>query len=678
MATVNLATLSWDWNDVIWYWDDNVYDYDVTNINIYSNRIEWVLYEYGCIGDAIVYVEINASNYNSVTLNYSGKSHTGNTSITFGVFDTPEPYAYNNGQNKRLDATSGSVTFDLSNVSGTKYVGFYIACNTGDYCDAGGGLNITSLTATTTTSGYNLTYNANNGSGAPSSVSGVTSTTISSTIPYRFGYTFKGWNTYSSATTVAYRPGDTIRLSSNTTLYAVWQSPTVISSTVTSSSYTSFNYFGDGCEFFVFTPSADGKYRFESDCGVDPQISIYNTGGSLLAYDNDGTGSDQFRLDYNFTSGTKYYIKVSFYEEEIAEEVFEEEIIAMAYEEIAEEVVEEIFEEVLEEEIEEEIVEELIEEEVEEEIFEEVLEEEMINFTVKRIYTITYNANGGSNAPSSQTKIYNETLILSNNTPTKNNCTFLGWATSSSATSATYSKGGSFTANEETTLYAVWKVDYYYIEYNANGGSGGPSYQKKTNGTDLTLSTTIPIRFGYTFLGWNTYSYATTAAYVPGGTFTNNKNTILYAVWESATEIFSSESNSSYSASIPFSGGYKFYSFTPSTGGKYRFESNEGLDPRIYLYDSDGTEIAFNDDGAGNLQFRLDYNFTSGVQYYIKVKHYSSYTGTINFTVKRQGLVYICDSTGEYSPYQALIYDGSNWNQCEPYIYNGSSWDLYS
>lgn len=678
MATVNLATLSWDWNDVIWYWDYDVYDSGFTNINIYSNRIEWALYEYGCTGDAIVYVEINASNYKSVTLNYSGKSHTDNTSITFGVFDAPEPYAYNNGQNKRLDATSGSVTFDLSNVSGTKYVGFYIACNTGDYCDAGGGMNITSITATT--SGYNLTYNANNGSGAPSSVSSVTSTTISDIIPYRFGYTFKGWSTSSSATSVTYEPGDRITLSKNITLYAVWQSPTVISSTVTSSSYTSFNYFGDGCEFFVFTPSAGGKYRFESDCGVDPQISIYNTSGSLLAYDNDGTGNDQFRLDYNFTSGTKYYIKVSFYEEEIAEEVFEEEIIAMAYEEIAEEVVEEIFEEVLEEEIEEEIVEELIEEEVEEEIFEEVLEEEMINFTVKRIYNITYDANGGSNAPSGQIKIYDETLTLSNSTPTQTNSTFLGWATSPDATSATYSKGGDFTANEETTLYAVWKVDYYYIEYNANGGSGAPSYQKKTNGTDLTLSTTVPTRFGYTFLGWNTYSYATTAAYVPGGTFTNDAETTLYAVWESATEISSSAANSSYSASIPFSGGYKFYSFTPSIGGKYRFESNEGRDPQIYLYAyyNSYNPLASNDDGGVGSQFRLDYNLESGRQYYIKVKHYSSYTGTINFTVKRQGLVYICDSTGEYSPYQALIYDGSNWKQCEPYIYNGSSWDLYS
>lgn len=652
MATVNLATLSWDWNDVIWYWDDDVYDYDVTNINIYSNRIEWVLYEYGCIGDAIVYVEINASNYNSVTLNYSGKSHTGNTSITFGVFDTPEPYTYNNGQNKRLDATSDSVTFDLSNVSGTKYVGFYIACNTGDYCDAEGGLNITSLTATTTTSGYNLTYNANNGSGAPSSVSGVTSTTISSTIPYRFGYTFKGWNTYSSATTVAYRPGDTIRLSSNTTLYAVWQSPTVIPSDVTSGSYSAHIPFDGGCEFYLFTPSCDSRYRFESEKDgeiYDPRIYIYSDSGTVLS-SNDNSGTDwNFLLDYSFTGSTKYYIEVILDSFEVVEEEIVEEIIPFS----------------------EEIVEEIIEE--------EVLEERLLDFTIKRLYNITYNANGGSNAPSKQTKVHGETLTLSNSAPTGTNRTFLGWATNPNATSATYSKGASFTTNADTTLYAVWDINEYTITYNANGGSGAPAYQKKTNGTDLTLSTTVPTRFGYTFLGWNTYSYATTAAYVPGGKFTNNAETILYAVWESATEIFSSEVSSSYSASIPFSGGYKFYSFTPVIGGKYRFESNEGRDPQIYLYDSDGTkELAFNDDGAVNRQFRLNYNFTSGVQYYIKVKHYSSYTGTINFTVKRQGLVYICDSTGEYSPYQAFIYDGSNWNQCEPYIYNGSSWELYS
>ena len=60
----------------------------------------------------------------------------------------------------------------------------------------------------------------------------------------------------------------------------------------------------------------------------------------------------------------------------------------------------------------------------------------------------------------------------------------------------------------------------------------------------------------------------------------------------------------------------------------------------------------------------------------------ATYTGNGTVTLyavwRCQGLVYICDSTGEFHPYQIFIYDGSNWNQYTPYIYNGSSWDLYS
>ena len=75
-------------------------------------------------------------------------------------------------------------------------------------------------------------------------------------------------------------------------------------------------------------------------------------------------------------------------------------------------------------------------------------------------YTVSYNANGGSGAPSAQTKTYGTTLKLSSTKPTRTNYTFLGWATSASATSATYAAGANYTANANTTLYAVWELAY--------------------------------------------------------------------------------------------------------------------------------------------------------------------------------------------------------------------------
>jgi len=75
-------------------------------------------------------------------------------------------------------------------------------------------------------------------------------------------------------------------------------------------------------------------------------------------------------------------------------------------------------------------------------------------------YKVTYNANGGTGAPSAQTKTYGVTLTLSSVKPTRTNYTFKGWATSASATTAAYSAGGSYTSNAAITLYAVWELTY--------------------------------------------------------------------------------------------------------------------------------------------------------------------------------------------------------------------------
>lgn len=149
-------------------------------------------------------------------------------------------------------------------------------------------------------------------------------------------------------------------------------------------------------------------------------------------------------------------------------------------------------------------------------------------------YAIKYNANGGSGAPSAQTKWKDQALTLSSTKPTRTGYSFLGWSTSSSATTATYSAGGSYTANSAATLYAVWKANTYTVKYNANGGTGAPGNQTKTYGVALTLSSTKPTRTNYNFLGWGTSASATTVSYAAGGSYTANAAITLYAVWELA------------------------------------------------------------------------------------------------------------------------------------------------
>ena len=104
------------------------------------------------------------------------------------------------------------------------------------------------------------------------------------------------------------------------------------------------------------------------------------------------------------------------------------------------------------------------------------------------IYTITYNANGGSGGPSSQSYKYapNGNIYLSSDRPSKTGYTFMGWSESPSATSASYSPGqwwGTHNANNYT-LYAVWKKNQVppTLTYTPSAS------RKQESGTKITLT----------------------------------------------------------------------------------------------------------------------------------------------------------------------------------------------
>jgi len=112
---------------------------------------------------------------------------------------------------------------------------------------------------------------------------------------------------------------------------------------------------------------------------------------------------------------------------------------------------------------------------------------------VELLYTISYNMNGGTGTIASQIKSHGENITLSSTIPTRTNYTFLGWSTSSTATSATYSAGGTFTTDADTTLYAVWKYSgspiYTYTGQSTfiDDGNGNWRIKFLTSGT-LTIT----------------------------------------------------------------------------------------------------------------------------------------------------------------------------------------------
>ena len=84
--------------------------------------------------------------------------------------------------------------------------------------------------------------------------------------------------------------------------------------------------------------------------------------------------------------------------------------------------------------------------------------------------------------------------------------------------------------SESEPIY--FTVGIYTVTYSPNGGTGAPEPQKKTQDETLKLSTLVPTRTGYTFLGWSESADSTVATYQPGGEFVKNADTTLYAVWQ--------------------------------------------------------------------------------------------------------------------------------------------------
>ena len=169
-------------------------------------------------------------------------------------------------------------------------------------------------------------------------------------------------------------------------------------------------------------------------------------------------------------------------------------------------------------------------------------------------YTNYYNYRNtdGDQDWTAQTRYYNSTYTLLSSISDdyeSNGWSLYAWGSSSSATSG--SSPGSTTSSTSTSTIEYYAISRrtVSISYNANGGSF--SSTPSTTGTQywnqygnaysnprLSITSTVPTRTGYEFLGWSTSSTATSADYVYGSTYTfsnaysSSASKTFYAVWE--------------------------------------------------------------------------------------------------------------------------------------------------
>ena len=167
----------------------------------------------------------------------------------------------------------------------------------------------------------------------------------------------------------------------------------------------------------------------------------------------------------------------------------------------------------------------------------------------KEKYTATVKLNGGSYNGSTKdftiSKYPGEEISIGAPTRSKHNFTGYkltmdnndGDAPTSVTQSASGFKGimqmGNFTLNAQWT---PWK---HTVRYDANAKNdasvkGIPASQSKTANVDIKLSSGVPTRNGYTFLGWNTQADGKGTAYAAGATYTHDQDggtVTLYAKW---------------------------------------------------------------------------------------------------------------------------------------------------
>ena len=173
------------------------------------------------------------------------------------------------------------------------------------------------------------------------------------------------------------------------------------------------------------------------------------------------------------------------------------------------------------------------------------------------VYTLKFNANGGSVSEASRSVTYGS-AVGELPEPTRTGYTFQGWYTATSG-GTKYESTTIVSFTSEITLYAQWSAITYTVKYNGNGNTGGStassihtydvsktltengftkSYAITFNANGGNVSTTSATA-SYTFSGWATSSTGsvvhTDKKSVTNLSTTNGATVNLYAQWTGGT-----------------------------------------------------------------------------------------------------------------------------------------------
>ena len=115
-------------------------------------------------------------------------------------------------------------------------------------------------------------------------------------------------------------------------------------------------------------------------------------------------------------------------------------------------------------------------------------------------YTISYELNGGENAPNNPTSYNSDVQNMPILDATRENYDFAGWFTESTFENRiTAIKSGD---SGDKIFYAKWTPKAYKINYELNGGTQNPENLTSYNIESSDIALKNPTKEGYTFVGW--------------------------------------------------------------------------------------------------------------------------------------------------------------------------------
>lgn len=345
-----------------------------------------------------------------------------------------------------------------------------------------------------------------------------------------------------------------------------------------------------------------------------------------------------------------------------------------------------------------------------------------VNIPAWTSYTVSYNANGGSGAPASQTKWRDQTLILSSTKPTRTGYTFNKWNTKSDGSGTSYYSGGDYLANVATTLYAIWTENVLTVNYYSNYATESFAEAENAVGANKNVVVRTALfyydnaydngHWDYSYSGASTYlgrtGYTGTGYWgtsIDGGTLvsqsslyssgqllaeavgkslkTGNASVNLYPQWKTNTYTITYNSNGGsgnmISQTVNWQETFDLFDNTFSREG-YKFIGWNALrnnDNKWYVIGQGW--VAESEILANGYEKKLYLNQDELLFDMSWIRGNESVINeyTLYAIWEISGVVYIDNGT-TFEPYLVYIDNGLSWDLYMAYIDDGSSWTIIS